>query len=160
MAKPRVADDLWAAVEPLLPQERPKPRGGRPRVPDRAALTGMTALTGPRDPAGARRALKAAGCRGERITLVQPTDFPSVTALNEVAADMLRRCGVNLDQQSMDFGTFIRRIAKQDAPERGGWNLTCISTAGASWVNRAAHNYLRGSGRRGIVGWAASERLE
>ena len=41
MAKPLVPDDLWAAVEPLLPMERPKPKGGRPRQPDRAALTGI-----------------------------------------------------------------------------------------------------------------------
>ena len=36
-----VSDDLWAAVEPLLPPARPKPNGGRPRVPDRAALAGI-----------------------------------------------------------------------------------------------------------------------
>ncbi|MCG7350611.1 transposase, partial [Roseomonas mucosa] len=27
MAKPLVSDDLWAAIEPLLPPERPKPKG-------------------------------------------------------------------------------------------------------------------------------------
>ena len=36
-----VSDELWAVVEPLLPPEPPKPKGGRPRVPDRAALTGI-----------------------------------------------------------------------------------------------------------------------
>ena len=36
-----VPDDLWAAVSPLLPVEPPKPRGGRPRAPDRAALAGV-----------------------------------------------------------------------------------------------------------------------
>nr|WP_255531673.1 transposase [Roseomonas sp. KE2513] len=41
MAKPLVPDDLWSAIEPLLPRERPKPKGGRPRLPDRAALTGI-----------------------------------------------------------------------------------------------------------------------
>ena len=41
MAKPLVSDDLWAAIEPLLPPERPKPKGGRPRLADRAALTGI-----------------------------------------------------------------------------------------------------------------------
>jgi transposase len=41
MAKPLVSDELWALVAPLLPPEPPKPRGGRPRVPDRAALTGI-----------------------------------------------------------------------------------------------------------------------
>ncbi|MFH5927496.1 IS5 family transposase [Roseomonas xinghualingensis] len=41
MAKPLVPDDLWAAIEPLLPRERPKPQGSRPRLSDRAALTGI-----------------------------------------------------------------------------------------------------------------------
>src|SRR5918993_5114320 len=41
MSKPLVTDELWAIVEPLLPPEPPKPKGGRPRVPDRAALTGI-----------------------------------------------------------------------------------------------------------------------
>src|SRR5215213_7235426 len=41
MSKPLVPDELWNAVEPLLPEEPPKPKGGRPRVPDRACLTGI-----------------------------------------------------------------------------------------------------------------------
>jgi transposase len=41
MPKALVTDELWAVVEPLLPSESPKPKGGRPRVPDRAAFTGI-----------------------------------------------------------------------------------------------------------------------
>ncbi len=41
MSKPLGSDDRWAIVEPLLPAEPPKPKGGRPRVPDRACLTGI-----------------------------------------------------------------------------------------------------------------------
>jgi len=41
MAKPLVSDELWVLVAPLLPPEPPKPKGGRPRVPDRAVLTGI-----------------------------------------------------------------------------------------------------------------------
>ncbi len=32
---------MWAAIEPLLPPERPRPAGGRPPVPARAALAGI-----------------------------------------------------------------------------------------------------------------------
>ena len=39
--KPLVSDELWAIVAPLLPPAPPKPKGGRPRVSDRAALTGI-----------------------------------------------------------------------------------------------------------------------
>ena len=41
MAKPLVSDKLWEEVEPLLPVIPPCPRGGRPRIPDRAVLTGI-----------------------------------------------------------------------------------------------------------------------
>jgi transposase len=41
MAKELVPDDLWEVIEPLLPPEPPKPKGGRPRVDNWAALTGI-----------------------------------------------------------------------------------------------------------------------
>jgi transposase len=41
MSKPLVSDTLWDTIAPLLPPEPHKPKGGRPRVPDRAALTGI-----------------------------------------------------------------------------------------------------------------------
>jgi len=44
MASPLLTDELWNEVEPLLPRERPKPLGGRPRVPDRQCLTGLIFL--------------------------------------------------------------------------------------------------------------------
>jgi transposase len=40
MAKELLPDALWLRIAPLIPPEAPKPKGGRPRVPDRAALTG------------------------------------------------------------------------------------------------------------------------
>jgi len=41
MAKELVLDELWEVIEPLLPEEPPKPKGGRPRIDDRAALSGI-----------------------------------------------------------------------------------------------------------------------
>jgi len=41
MAKELVSDELWEIIEPLLPPEPPKPEGGRPRLDDRRALTGI-----------------------------------------------------------------------------------------------------------------------
>src|ERR687894_884465 len=41
MAKPLVPNALWAVIEPLLPREPAKPKGGRPRVDDRAVLAGI-----------------------------------------------------------------------------------------------------------------------
>ena len=41
MKKQLVSDRLWELIAPRLPEEPPKPKGGRPRVPDRAALAGI-----------------------------------------------------------------------------------------------------------------------
>jgi transposase len=41
MSKELVSDELWEIIEPLLPPEPPKPKGGRPRLDDRATLAGI-----------------------------------------------------------------------------------------------------------------------
>jgi transposase len=41
VAKPLLPDALWEIIGPLLPPQVPSPKGGRPPVPHRAALTGI-----------------------------------------------------------------------------------------------------------------------
>lgn len=41
MAEPLVSDELWAAIEPLLPEHKLSPKGGRPPIDDRKVLTGI-----------------------------------------------------------------------------------------------------------------------
>ena len=41
MAKPLLTDELWTLIDPLLPPPKPHPKGGRPPVSNRNALTGI-----------------------------------------------------------------------------------------------------------------------
>ncbi len=41
MSKELVSDELWQIIKPLLPTEPSKAKGGRPRIPDRAVLSGI-----------------------------------------------------------------------------------------------------------------------
>ncbi len=41
MKAPLTGDELWGIVEPLLPPEPPRLKGGRPRAPNRSALEGI-----------------------------------------------------------------------------------------------------------------------
>jgi transposase len=41
MAKPLLSDDLWEIAEPLLPPIKISPKGGRPPIGNREALTGI-----------------------------------------------------------------------------------------------------------------------
>ena len=38
---PLLTDELWTAVEPLLPKHKPSPKGGHPRCNDRPCLEGI-----------------------------------------------------------------------------------------------------------------------
>ena len=41
VARRLIDDGLWAEIEPLLPKPQRRSRRGRPRTPDRVALTGI-----------------------------------------------------------------------------------------------------------------------
>src|SRR5487761_1859553 len=41
MSAPQISAGLWSILGPLLPPPRPRPKGGRPPVPARAALAGI-----------------------------------------------------------------------------------------------------------------------
>jgi transposase len=41
MANPVLPDALWNLIEPFLPAPASKPKGGRPRLPDRACIQGV-----------------------------------------------------------------------------------------------------------------------
>jgi len=125
-----------------------------------ASEEGLGALRGPRDFEAVKRALQQAGYRGERIIFPVPTDFAALNAISEVAGDMFRRVGLNLDYQALDWGTVLQRVASQQPAEQGGWHIWANYTLGVSGVNPAAAAYLRGIGRAATFGWPTSPGLE
>lgn len=60
-----VPDEFWNEIEPLLPQEAPKPKGGRPPISNRAALVGIVFIL--RTGAAWRMLPKELGC-GSGVT--------------------------------------------------------------------------------------------
>ncbi len=125
-----------------------------------ASAAGMEALTGPRDLARSRRELDAAGYRGEKVMLMMPTDIPSVAALAEVTADLFRRLGLNLDAQTMDWGTAVQRRTNREPPEKGGWSVFQTSWSGLDHATPASNVFLRGNGLAAAPGWAVSPEIE
>ena len=125
-----------------------------------ASAAGMEALTGPRDLDRSRRAVEAAGYKGERVALLVPTDIPSTNALAEVTADLFRKLGLNLDAQTMDWGTAVQRRTSKEPPSRGGWSVFQTSWSGLDHATPAGHPFLRGNGLQAAPGWPSSPALE
>jgi peptide/nickel transport system substrate-binding protein len=121
---------------------------------------GMEALTSPRSLDGVRSALKSAGYAGEKIVFLVPSDLPALNAMSEVAADMFRKVGLNVDYQALDWGTVLPRLSSKEPPDKGGWSVWCNYLSGVVGVNPAGNSYLRGTGTKGAVGWPASQSIE
>jgi peptide/nickel transport system substrate-binding protein len=125
-----------------------------------ASPAGMENLTSPRDLEAVKKELVAAGYKGERVVLLGPMDIPSVKAMVEVTADMLKKIGVNVDLQAMDWATLVQRRTKMDPVDQGGWSIFQTSWGGVDQFNPAVHVFLRGNGNDGLFGWPVSPRIE
>lgn len=123
-----------------------------------ASNAGMEAFENNID--SAKRLIAESGYNGERIVLLGTTDIASLAALSQVAGDMFRRLGVNIDYQAMDWGTVVQRRAQQSPIDGGGWSVFCTNWGGLDHFNPAGHLMLRGQGRQGFIGWPESAALE
>jgi peptide/nickel transport system substrate-binding protein len=125
-----------------------------------ASDTGISQITGPRDLAKAQQEVKAAGYAGEPVVVMTPSDYPRINALALVAADMLRKCGLNVDLQEMDWGTVIQRRASKSPPKQGGWSVFFTTLTGNDMSNPATNLALRGNGAGAWFGWPTAPKLE
>ena len=120
----------------------------------------MAALTGKRDYDAVKKALEAAGYQGEKVVLMGATDQPTNYPLAEVAADMLKRVGVNVDYQATDWGMVVQRRALTKPPADGGWNMFCTGFSGLDFFTPASHLPLRGNGKGAWFGWPDDPKIE
>ena len=121
---------------------------------------GLEAVTAPRDLERARRELREAGYKGERVVLLSPTDQSALAALGEVGNDLLRKLGMNVDFQVSDWGTLVQRRASKEPPEKGGWSMFHTTWNGLDGINPGVMQFLRANGQQAWFGWPDIPRLE
>ena len=113
---------------------------------------GAAFMKPPKDLEKSRAAVKAAGYNGEKVVILNPTDLPSLHPLGLVAADLLKKLGMNVDLQEMDWGTVVQRRSSVEPVEKGGWSIF-PTNGGPLIVGPPPLNiYIRGQGTKGWVG--------
>jgi peptide/nickel transport system substrate-binding protein len=142
------------------PSLRKVPGGFFPPGTPMASEAGMDNILPRPDYDRARRALQAAGYKGETVALMVATDFSTIKAASDVVADTMRRSGMNVDYQAIDFGTLVQRRVNKKPPSEGGWNAFCSFATSSDFFTPATNFLLRGNGEKAIFGWPSSPRLE
>jgi peptide/nickel transport system substrate-binding protein len=125
-----------------------------------AGEAGAGPLKGPRDLAKAKELIKEAGYQGEKVVLMDPTDYPVLHALALVTNDLLRRLGVNVEVQAMDWGTLVSRRASRAPIDKGGWNIFLTTFPGIAILDPSVNAPLRANGADAWFGWPDDPVIE
>ena len=125
-----------------------------------ASGEGMEALTAPRDLDKVKREIAEAGYGGETVVLLAASDFPTLAALAQAGAEMMRRVGMTVELVSDEWARLVQRRASRAAPTQGGWSMFFTFWSGLDMLNPGVHQALRGNAERAWFGWPTMPRLE
>ena len=120
----------------------------------------IEALTGKRDYDKAKQLVAEAGYKGEKIVLLDAVDQPVAHTQALVVADELKKLGLNIEVQSMDWGTLVTRRASKEPLDKGGWSIFATGWVGSDLIDPAENPALRTNGEKGHFGWPSDDKIE
>ena len=124
-----------------------------------ANTIGVDTMKGTKNLDALKKALIDAGYKGEKIVVLAASNFPTINAEAEVAGDLLKKLGFNVDYQSLDWGTVVQRRASKEPTDKGGWNIFFTFLGGTGNVTPASDITLRSDGG-GWFGWPKDPAME
>ena len=98
-----------------------------------ATDVGMDVLNGPRSLDEARKLVKESGYNNEKIVQMAASDIPTSVAYSQVLYQMMKDIGLNVDYQSMDWGTMLSRWNAKQTTNAGDWNVFAVGWSGL-WI--------------------------
>ena len=104
--------------------------------------------------------MQASGYRGEKVVIINPTDFPLIGPHGQLTADRLRRIGFNIELADTDWGTVVQRRARTQPVDQGGWSIFHTYGSSLAYLNPAVSSLVKGPGPTGWFGWYTSPRAQ
>ncbi len=86
--------------------------------------------------------------------------IPSIHAMSQVATDVLRRIGMNIDMQLLEWGSVVARRASREPLDKGGWSIFYTSLGGMGNISPGPNLPLRASGATAWFGWPDDPKME
>ncbi|TIN16155.1 MAG: ABC transporter substrate-binding protein, partial [Mesorhizobium sp.] len=112
------------------------------------------------DPEKAKQLFKEAGYSGEKVVILQPTDWAQGSNASQLLAATLKKIGVNAELAPSDWAGVAARRAKKDPVENGGWSIFISTDSEASFGQVIANNILPMNGDEAWYGWPKNDEYE
>ena len=104
--------------------------------------------------------VKASGYAGEKIVYMHPTDQIYYDAMSSVAIAAFREVGLNIEEQSTDWGTIVERRTSKEPLEKGGWSMFPLGAPAAEYRDPIFATNMRGNGAGAWFGWPTDPEME
>jgi peptide/nickel transport system substrate-binding protein len=125
-----------------------------------ASTVGVEITRGPKDFAKLKKDLAGAGYNGERVVVLAASTIPTIYAEAQVATDVLQRIGMNIDLQTMEWGSVVARRASREPIDKGGWNIFYTYLGGMGNISPGSDIAIRASGADAWFGWPTDPKME
>lgn len=112
------------------------------------------------DPEKAKQLFKEAGYAGEKVVILQSTDWTEASNCSQLLAATLRKIGVNAELAPSDWGGLVARRANNGAVENGGWSIFITSESDYIRGDPLGNPTLSANGEKGWYGWPKSDEYE
>jgi peptide/nickel transport system substrate-binding protein len=108
----------------------------------------------------AKQLMAEAGYKGEKIVVMAPSDFAPINAASLTTAAMLRKIGVNVDLQVVDWGTLVSRRGVKEPPSKnpGGYHIFHTFSGAAGVKDPWGHANISTACDKAWFGWPCSPR--
>jgi peptide/nickel transport system substrate-binding protein len=125
-----------------------------------ATEAGMENVRQRRSVDGLKRMVEQSGYAGERLAFMHPSDQLIYHAVSAVAVDRFRQIGINIDEQTIDWGTVIQRRTSKETVDKGGWSMFPAGAPAPEFVDPMLSNPMRSNGAKAWFGWPDDPKLE
>ncbi|MGH7159673.1 MAG: ABC transporter substrate-binding protein [Acetobacteraceae bacterium] len=112
------------------------------------------------DPAKARQLFKEAGYNGEKVIVLQATNFDFMNNSAQLIASWLKGIGVNAELAASTWGGVVSRRAVMAPDDKGGWDIFITYGSGYDWDNPITMVSLSANGKKGWFGWPEDAEYE
>ena len=103
--------------------------------------------------------LKAGGYKGEKIVVLDPSDQPIMNRATQVLVAGMRKAGVNVEMQTMDWATVVSRRAVR-GPVANGWHIFLTMGGPLGPANPVFHVQMSAACDKAWFGWPCDAELE
>ncbi|MGX5845170.1 ABC transporter substrate-binding protein [Mesorhizobium sp. ArgA1] len=112
------------------------------------------------DPEKAKQLFKEAGYAGEKVAILDPTDWVQAHDAAQLLAATLQKIGINAELATSDWGGIVARRANRGPVESGGWSIFITNDPDFVQGDPISAPFLAANGDKAWYGWPKNDEYE